>query len=363
MEVDLQGRLKAFSLSDIIQLLSFSGQTGTLTLTQGWNSRSMTFEKGRITYITAATKLPNVGELLVKAGKITAQQLAYAIEGQEMTGKTIGTVLVEKQWAQPPDLARCHEQQLEETIYSLFLWRGCRFTMESGVVNKEFGLPVDLATERLILEGTRRVDEWISISPVVPSVRMIFRQVSEAKAEKCSAQERRVFQEVDGTRDVVAIAKAAGLTQFATAKALNALVEAKALRAVAPDKVKIVELFDYLVESMYVKLGMYGYARVAHEFEAELNRFAEDNALKTRMRGGKVALSDLDLHVETTALIDLYKLFIAIEANKFSKMFDPEIVHGLVEGLYLHVNPEFQNMLRMYEFYEIEGLLKATGYD
>ncbi|MCL6548666.1 MAG: DUF4388 domain-containing protein, partial [Alicyclobacillus sp.] len=78
MEVDLQGRLRAFSLSDILQLLSFSGQTGTLTLTQGWNSRSITFEKGRITYITAATKLATVGELLVKAGKITPQQLAQA---------------------------------------------------------------------------------------------------------------------------------------------------------------------------------------------------------------------------------------------------------------------------------------------
>lgn len=363
MEVDLQGRLRSFTFSDIIQLLSLSNQTGTLTLSQGWNSRTITFENGRMTYIAAATKLPTIGELLVKAGKITAHQLAHAIDEQEVTGKAIGKILLDRGWVNPADVARCQEQQLEETIYSLFLWRNCRFTFQSGVVLKQDGLPVDIAAERLILEGTRRVDEWIAISPVVPSVRMTFRPLSEERAARCNKQDQRVFREVDGTRDVVAIAKAAGLTQFETAKSLHALVRAEAVRAVPPDKVKIIEMFDFVAESIYLKLGMYGYSRVAFEFERELNRFTEDNGLKTRMRGGKIVLSDLDLAIDTTALIDLYKLFIAIEINKFSKMFEPEIVQGLVEGLYLHVGPEFQSLLRMYEFYEIEGLLQATGYD
>lgn len=363
MEVDLQGSLKSFTLSDIIQLMSYSNQTGTLTLTQGWNSRTITFEKGRMTYIAAATKLPTIGELLVKAGKITSQQLAQAIDEQTVSGKPIGAILLAKRWVEPASLTRCQDQQMEEIIYSLFLWRQCRFSFESNVVVKQFGLPVDIAAERLILEGTRRVDEWIAISPVVPSVRMIFRQIDEKKAADCGPQEQRVFRQIDGTRDVVAIAKAAGLTQFETAKSLHTLVQARAVKAVPPDKVKIIEMFDFVVESIYVKLGMFGYSRVAFEFEHELNRFASEHGLKTSMRGGKVVLSDLDLPIETTALIDLYKLFIAIEINRFSKMFEPEIVQGLVEGLYRHGDTEFQNMLRMYEFYEIEGLLKATGYD
>ena len=41
--------------------------------------------------------------------------------------------------------------------------------------------------------------------------------------------------------------------------------------------------------------------------------------------------------------------------------FDPEIVHGLVQGLYMHVGPELQDMMRMYEFVQIEGLLGVTG--
>ena len=40
---------------------------------------------------------------------------------------------------------------------------------------------------------------------------------------------------------------------------------------------------------------------------------------------------------------------------------EPEIVHGLVQGLYMHVGPELQDMMRMYEFVQIEGLLGVSG--
>jgi hypothetical protein len=75
----------------------------------------------------------------------------------------------------------------------------------------------------------------------------------------------------------------------------------------------------------------------------------------------RLALSDLDTPIASTALIDLYRLFIAIRNNHFARRFEPEIVHGLVHGLYYHVGPELQEMMRMYEFVQIEGLLGVTG--
>ncbi len=361
MDVDLEGKLRCFTLSDIIQMLSFSGQTGTLTLTQGWNSRSITFEKGRITYIAAATRLPSIEELLLKAGKVSAPQLDAVIKESKRTSRSVIETLLARGFITDADLRSCRDQQLEETIYSLFLWRNCHFSFDSTAINKSDGLPVDLAGERLIMEGTRRVDEWIEISPVVPSVRMVFRVITNEGLSECSQQDKLVFRNVDGARDVVAIAKASGLTQFETAKSLYELVRPGLVNAVPPDKVKIIELFSFLLESIYLKLTMYGYSRVAAEFENQLNKFALGNKLKTRMRGGKVGLSDLDLQIESTALIDLYKLFIAIENNKFSKVFPPDIVHGLVEGLYIHMDHQFQDLMRVYEFYEIEGLLELRS--
>lgn len=378
MSVDLEGRLKCFTISDILQLLGFSQQTGTLTLNQGWNSRTICFERGRITYIAAATRLPTIGELLIRAGKLDGARLRSAMASPSYSEAGLSRVLLDWGWVTEQDLKRCHDQLLEETIYSLFLWRNCQFTFESGKLDKAGGLAIDVATERLIIDGTRRVDEWIAISPLVPSMRMTFARALDdlealdgaaqlaqnqiaRKKETCSEQDLHVLSLVDGRLDGIALAKACGLTVFETAKSLAHLSELGLARAIPPDKSKLIELFTFVVESIHLKLVMFGHARTALEFEEELNRFARENGLRVHMRGGKVVQWDSSTIIETTALIDLYKLFIAIEQNRFSKLLDPEMVHGLVEGLYLHVDPELKELLAMYEFYHIEGLLVLSS--
>ena len=57
-EIDLQGRLGAFSISDIFQMFTYTEKTGTLAMIQGWNTRTITFEKGRISYVAAGSRLP-----------------------------------------------------------------------------------------------------------------------------------------------------------------------------------------------------------------------------------------------------------------------------------------------------------------
>lgn len=360
-EPDLAGSLRVFRLSDVLQMLAFADQTGTLSLEQGWNARSLTFERGRISYIAAATRLPSIEELLLSAGRITPAHLSWAVGQAERTRRSLAAVLVEAGIVDASDLARCQAQQLEETIYTLFLWRNGRFNFRAGEVVRENGLAVDLVSERLIIDGTRRVDEWIAISPTVPSTRLIFRPTAPLAPDHPEPVERTVYAMLDGRRDVVAIAKAGGLTQFDTARALHGLVRAEHVQAIPPDKVKVISLFTYVVESMYVKLVMYGHSDVALQFETELTRFAYDNGLKVRLRAGKIILSDVDTPIEASALVDLYKLFVAVEQNRFARMFSPDVLHGLVGGLYHHVSPDLQDMMRVYEFDRIEGLLPTSS--
>jgi len=166
-----------------------------------------------------------------------------------------------------------------------------------------------------------------------------------------------IFRLVDGQRDVATIALDAGITQFQAARALYHLTRAGYVEAVPPNREKIIELFTLAVESIYLKLILFDYARIALEFEHQLNRFATQHGLRVRMASGRIIKTDRDTRLSATELIDLYKLFIAIQNNKFSKMFEPVVAQGLMEGLYRHADPELQQMLRMYEFYEIEGLL------
>jgi hypothetical protein len=356
-DVDLQGKLSVFTLSDLFQMLSFTRKTGTVTLIQGWNSRTITFEDGRVSYVAAGSRLPTMIELLHRNGKVDREQMESLKQSRARSSAEMIEQLRHAGAITAEDLQTCREQLLELSIYTLFLWRNCYFTFKAGEVVREGGVAVDVDSMQIIIEGTRRVDEWIEVSPVVPSVYMIFRTRKDRPSEAPPGDLPLTFDLVDGTRDVFAISRRLGFTQFQTARALFELVQRGYIEAVPPNKLKVVELFNLAVESIYIKLCMFDKARIALEFEHQLNRFAIENRLKTRMAAGKILMTDLHTPITPVELVDLYKLFIAIQNNKFSKMFEPVVAQGLMEGLYLHTDAEFRQMMRMYEFYEIEGLL------
>jgi hypothetical protein len=434
-DFDLQGRIGCFNLSDLLQTLSFTQKTGTLTLIQGWNTRTICYEQGRITYIAAATRLPTVVEMLLQSGRVTQKQLqhtlgpnwkktlgvqdpehiapdsepaavmasvngngngrsarqaspAYATAGGSAATDPYlddiddfeafvppdytdspaarnapdpSQLLLKYKLATPEELQWCEEQMLETTIYTLFLWRNCRFTFQGDLLVKTDGLPISVSAEKLIIEGTRRVDEWIRISPVIPSVLMAFRRLPRPVTGPLSDEAREVLALVDGVSDVASIARKRQRTQFDTAKLLHGLTKLGLIQPVPPDKQTVMELFRYTVEAIYIKLVMYGYSRKAMEFEYELNRFARENKLKVRMHIGKIRLTDQDLNIDPTALLDLYKLFVAIENNKFTKLFPNEIRKGLTEALYQHMDDKMRALMRMYEFHALEGLLNMPA--
>jgi hypothetical protein len=196
---------------------------------------------------------------------------------------------------------------------------------------------------------------------VIPSVLMAFRRLPRPVTGPLSDEAREVLALVDGVSDVASIARKRQRTQFDTAKLLHGLTKLGLIQPVPPDKQTVMELFRYTVEAIYIKLVMYGYSRKAMEFEYELNRFARENKLKVRMHIGKIRLTDQDLNIDPTALLDLYKLFVAIENNKFTKLFPNEIRKGLTEALYQHMDDKMRALMRMYEFHALEGLLNMPA--
>lgn len=357
-EFDLQGKLGAFSISDIFQMFSYTEKTGTLTMIQGWNTRTISFERGRISYVAAGSRLPTMPDLLIRNGITDRDTIesVYAEAGYALTDAEIVQILIEEGIIESADIQHCQDQLLEISIYTLFLWRNCYFTFEAGELVREGGVAVNVDSTHLIIEGTRRVDEWIEVSPVVPSVFMIFRRNAKQPHGRVERQFTDIFRLIDGQSDVVSIARAAGVTQFEAAKALNDLTRSGFIEAIPPNRVKVIELFNQAVESIYLKLVLFDYSRAALQFENQLNRFAVENKLKVRMSAGKILISDTNTPITTTELVDLYKLFIGIQNNKFSKEFEPVVSQGLMEGLYRHTDPEMRALMRMYEFVEIEGL-------
>src|SRR5215207_4230384 len=119
----IRGSLKEASLPDVLQLLSMGKKTGSLSVTHRSNFGYIYFDQGRISYASIVNRRDRLGDVLVKGGLITREQLEQAIEAQSKArDRRLGDLLVEKGLIAREELHRLIRVQIEEAVYFLFTW-------------------------------------------------------------------------------------------------------------------------------------------------------------------------------------------------------------------------------------------------
>src|SRR5215210_6895099 len=91
----IKGSLKEASLPDVLQLLTMGKKTGCLAVTHRSNFGYIYFDKGRICFASIVNRRDRLGDILVKSGLISPEQLDYAIGLQsKQRDKRLGDLLV-----------------------------------------------------------------------------------------------------------------------------------------------------------------------------------------------------------------------------------------------------------------------------
>jgi tetratricopeptide (TPR) repeat protein len=226
----IKGSLKEASLPDVLQLLSMGKKTGCLAVTHRNNFGYIFFDKGQISYASIVNRRDRIGDILVKSGSITPEQLEQAIKAQaKHRDKRIGELLVDSGAITRDGLHAQIRMQIEEAVYFLFTWMQGTFNFEADVRPEDQDFLVSINPESLLLEGARRVDEWSLIEKKIPAFDLVFdvdrRKIEEARVELTREQEA-VIALLDGRRDVTAVIEESGLGEFEVGKALYGLVSA-----------------------------------------------------------------------------------------------------------------------------------------
>src|SRR5512146_467544 len=226
----IKGSLKEASLPDVLQLLSRGKKTGCLSVTHRNSFGNIFFDKGRICYASIVNRRDRLGDMLVKSGVITQEQLDAAVDLQARRRETrLGELLVELSAITTDDLRQAIRVQIEEAVYFLFTWTQGTFNFEADVLPDHRDLQVSINPESLLLEGARRVDEWGLVEKKIPSFDLVF-EIDRAKVlgseVKLTDEQRAVLELVDGSRDVQGIVDASGLVEFEVGKALYGLLGA-----------------------------------------------------------------------------------------------------------------------------------------
>src|SRR3954469_20057522 len=232
----IRGSLKEASLPDVLQLLSMGKKTGCLSVGHRGSFGYIFFEKGKISYASIVNRRDRLGDMLVKRGKITQEQLDRAVDAQiRRRDKRLGELLVEQHALTRDQLRQFLTVQIEEAVYFLFTWTEGSFNFEPDVAPDHQDILVSIGPESLLLEGARRVDEWSLIEKKIPSLDIVFeidRAQTQANEAKLTKEQRTVLSLIDGIRDVTAVFEESGLVEFDAGKAMYGLATANCIHRI-----------------------------------------------------------------------------------------------------------------------------------
>jgi hypothetical protein len=227
--MSLTGNLKTVSFPDILQLLSTGKKTGVLQISTATRQKEIAFKSGNIIHASSINSSEDLlGNLLLKLGKISKSDLERAIILHKQTGRQLGTTLVDMNLFEKDEVIECLRIQIEEIVYNLFSWEEGEFKFNEGAEPKKVAFPVELNTVNVIMEGTRRIDEWVEIQKVLPPDDVLLRIATITKSKRdeitLSMDEFKILPLINGDRTVTDLIENSPIGEFVTYRAIYKMI-------------------------------------------------------------------------------------------------------------------------------------------
>jgi len=227
--MSLTGNLKTVSFPDILQLLSTGKKTGILQISTTTRQKEIAFKSGNIIHASSINSSEDLlGNLLLKLGKISKTDLERAIVLHKQTGRQLGTTLVDMNLFEKDEVIECLRIQIEEIVYNLFSWEEGEFKFNEGAEPKKVTFPVELNSVNVIMEGTRRIDEWVEIQKVLPPDNVLLKVAAINKTKRdevrLSMDEFKLLPLINGERTVTDLVETSPIGEFVTYRAIYKLI-------------------------------------------------------------------------------------------------------------------------------------------
>jgi hypothetical protein len=208
----IEGPLRELGLADVFQLLDLSRKTGLLRVRSQLRDDEgvVYFDGGRVVQASMRSK----ATVPVDAATLSEREVERRLRGQ-----------------------------IEAAVYDMMGWREGFFSFEERPLSDvPAATRVTIATESLLMESARRIDEWSRIADKIPHL-LVVPMLAEAPSDHETQldllpHEWQVLTMIDGERDLRAIASSLGQGEFEAAKivyglATTGVVEIKKVQRVS----------------------------------------------------------------------------------------------------------------------------------
>jgi len=175
----LSGTFETMQLTDVIQWIHATSQSGTLTLSVDLEDTHLIFEQGEVVAVGTEDPLRlDLGQTLVARGVIDEEQLAHALRRSE-GDRTVVDVLVQSGALDADDVGRYQMEHIFDYALDLFLHEDGSFLFSHAASSHQLLFPTEfpaenllehpISTQQLLMDAMRQLDEWQRIQAVFPN--------------------------------------------------------------------------------------------------------------------------------------------------------------------------------------------------
>ncbi|MEO8383151.1 MAG: DUF4388 domain-containing protein [Acidobacteriota bacterium] len=262
--LSIQGTLAETTVPDLFRSIVRSGETAILSLEAFGRSDSIYFQEGRVVFASSTDPDMGLAETLLRSGELSIPQYAQA-EERLLVARRMGGLLIDLGYLKPEELTRAVERQASAIVMDALSYRNGTYTIEFFVDFPEDTVVLPLSTERLILDGVRRIEHWSLIARGVGRFERTLEQVADAGTRtfqlELSEDESHVFNLLTDAQTVEELCARSYLSHFQTFRTIWGLLAVNLIQdaeVTAVDEKRAAVENEYEMEALVEKYnGVY----------------------------------------------------------------------------------------------------------
>jgi hypothetical protein len=260
----------------IVEVISFihnSRLTGRLAAFLPGTKRELFFADGMLRMAGSNHHSDLLGEIILREGLITREQLEEALEAQK-SGVRLGQLLVARGLLTTTDIYNLLHKKVEKIFFDVLQQEEGAWYFSHDIDLSKLPASIFVDTQALLMEGVKRIDELSYYREMVPRLSADIKKSAAALAD-CTRQEKAFMRCVDGQKTVEQIAGAAGIGPYETVNIAHRMC-CMGLIGISMSRKREEESLKYVVDSYNRLLGLI-YEKAGDKVSAaELTRLGQE---------------------------------------------------------------------------------------
>lgn len=235
----LQGNLQDFSITQLLNLINLAKKSGALRVGSNAGIARVQFRDGEMVFAQMDEKPHSLPRILYKAKKITENQMSTLQDRHSrISEKELGLHIVNAGNLGQQDIVECLRSHFSNIVRELFSWDEGQFKFDDNQQHSGDYIPVTIAVENLVIEGSRLVKKAGQLKLEIPDLNMALafaeRPGIDLKKFSLSVDEWRVVSYINPKNSIKQIAKASKHSDAQIRRIVFSLLEAGIIRMVRP---------------------------------------------------------------------------------------------------------------------------------